>query len=288
VPADGAEVVFCGEGIDGRLFKKAITFFVPVELWWPKLDSFDYGLGFLYLRHPRYFRLPCYACEFRAEQLVKPADFVDRFMAEEREFCSFLVANANPRRTIVRLNFFHLLNSKKRVDSGGAAHNNIGRMVGYDVRLPFIGRHRFHLAFENKRWRGYVTEKLPTAMAAGALPIYWGCPNIAREFNPKSFINASDFRTAEEACQRVLALDGDRDQLAGILREPWFHENRPNAAYDLQLLGDWLHWAIGTGKQPSQNLFPGAAVYKKYEILSGRMSAYLFKLRLGINKILPA
>ena len=283
VPAEHAEVVFGGEGVDGRSFPKAVTFFVPVELWWPKLASFDYCLGFLPSRLPRCFRLPYYVFEARAGQLIKPPDFADRVLAEKREFCSLVVSNANPKRTYARLRFFELLNAKKRVNSGGLALNNIGRSIGAGApaRLDFVRGHRFHIAFENKRWRGYVTEKLPAAMAAGALPLYWGCPGISREFNPKSFIDVGRFRSFEEACRYVLALEGNRDELANILREPWFHDNRPNTAYDVAKLGEWLHWAISEGKQPPRFLFPGDVIYKRYEKLRVRLAGQICKWRMG-------
>jgi len=283
VPADQAEVVFAGEGVDGRSFPKAITFFVPIELWWPKLGSFDYSLGFLHVRHPRYFRLPYYVFEFDAAQLVKPPDYAERVLAEKRGFCSLVVSNVNPRRTYARIRFFELLNAKKRVDSGGKALNNIGGPIGAgeSARDTFIRRHRFHISFENKRWRGYVTEKITAAMAAGAIPLYWGCPDIGKEFNPRSFIDVSRFRTFEEASRHVLALAENRDALAKVLREPWFHENRPNAAYDVTKLGDWLHWAIREGKQPLRRLFPGEVAYKNYEKFRVRLAGQFLKLRAG-------
>ena len=116
-------------------------------------------------------------------------------------------------------------------------------------------------------------------MAAGAIPIYWGCPDIGREFNPESFIEVKGARSVKDVCDRVIALEQDRDRLAKILREPWFRDNRPNAAYDVAKLGDWLHWAISEGKQPLRRLFPGETLYKKYEKFRVRLAGDLYRLQ---------
>ena len=45
-------------------------------------------------------------------------------------------------------------------------------------------RHRYHIVIENVRSDYYFSEKLVTAVAAGCVPVYWGCPSIARFFDP--------------------------------------------------------------------------------------------------------
>ena len=37
---------------------------------------------------------------------------------------------------------------------------------------------RFAMAFENANVSGYVTEKIVNAFLAGAIPIYWGHPDV--------------------------------------------------------------------------------------------------------------
>lgn len=40
-------------------------------------------------------------------------------------------------------------------------------------------------------------------MLAGTIPIYWGNPDISREFNSASFINCHDFPTLDDAAAYV-------------------------------------------------------------------------------------
>lgn len=79
----------------------------------------------------------------------------------------------------------------KKVDSGGKYKNNIGKPV--ENKRDFQMTHKFVIAFENTSTRGYTTEKIIGAYAAGAVPIYWGDPDVAMTFNTKSFINCNEY-----------------------------------------------------------------------------------------------
>jgi hypothetical protein len=45
-----------------------------------------------------------------------------------------------------------------------------------------IAPYRYHIVLENSSWPDYWTEKLADTFLAGALPLYWGCPNLADYF----------------------------------------------------------------------------------------------------------
>jgi hypothetical protein len=60
------------------------------------------------------------------------------------------------------------------------------------------GLYPFALALENELIDDYVTEKFMDALLTGALPVYWGAPNIATggySPAPHSFINALDYES---------------------------------------------------------------------------------------------
>ena len=58
--------------------------------------------------------------------------------------------------------------------------------------------YKFVVAFENGVVDGYVTEKILNAFYSGAIPVYHGSANINELFNPKAFINVSDFKSYQE------------------------------------------------------------------------------------------
>lgn len=74
----------------------------------------------------------------------------------------------------------------------------------WDAIAPF----RYHLALENSAFDDYWTEKLADAYLARSFPIYYGCPNLERYFEPKSFLSI-DLQQPQQAMQRIEALLAD-------------------------------------------------------------------------------
>jgi hypothetical protein len=69
-----------------------------------------------------------------------------------------------------------------KVDSYGAVLHNRDLPAadrGRDTMLELTGRYKFALVFENSVAVDYVTDKLYDALAAGAVPVYLGAPNVA-------------------------------------------------------------------------------------------------------------
>jgi len=83
-----------------------------------------------------------------------------------------------------------------------------------------IAPYRYHLAIENSRIADYWTEKLADAFLGEALPIYWGCPNIADYFSERALevvdIEASE--AAVEQIREILRADLHGQRIAEIAR----------------------------------------------------------------------
>ena len=84
-----------------------------------------------------------------------------------------------------RIGFFKELSKYKKVDSGGKVLNNVGGCV--EDKLEFIKDYKFVISFENSAHPGYTTEKIVDPLAMNCIPIYWGNPYVARDFNNKRF-----------------------------------------------------------------------------------------------------
>ena len=76
-------------------------------------------------------------------------------------------------------------------------------------KVAFLRRHKFTIAFENESHPFYSTEKIVEAFAAHTVPIYWGKPRVADDFNPKAFINAHDFKSLDALVDFVAQVDKD-------------------------------------------------------------------------------
>lgn len=230
--SDDPELVFVGfNGEDYRRYD-CLRVILPGENVRPNFDEFDFSLGVDFLDDPRHFRLPFGHGFFpRLETLIgKPPA---RDIARGRtNFCNFVYANPHPPE---RIRMFRLLSRYRRVDSFGPVLNNMpfephaGERYAPDwgaLKRRFQARYRFSIAFESESSPGYVSEKICDAMAAGTIPVYWGSPRIAEDFNPRSFINCHDYGSLEEAVERVIEIDGNEALYLEMLAEPWFPNDR--------------------------------------------------------------
>ncbi len=97
----------------------------------------------------------------------------------------------------------------------------------YRKNLAIQKNYRFALVMENTNLPGYVTEKLVNAFRAGAIPIYWGGGGFVNQiFNPKSYINVSDFPSFDTCADYVIALDQDQSRYSEMRAQPVFIDNQ--------------------------------------------------------------
>ncbi|EMH11699.1 hypothetical protein HMPREF1410_00196, partial [Helicobacter pylori GAM249T] len=180
----------------------------------PNFNLFDYAIGFDELDfRDRYLRMPLYyaSLHYKAESvndttapyklkgnslyaLKKPSHHFkekhphlcavvnDESDPLKRGFASFVASNPNAP---IRNAFYDALNSIEPVAGGGSVRNTLG----YNVKnkSEFLSQYKFNLCFENTQNYGYVTEKIIDAYFSHTIPIYWGSPSVAKDFNPKSF-----------------------------------------------------------------------------------------------------
>ncbi|WP_205589542.1 glycosyltransferase family 10 domain-containing protein [Helicobacter labacensis] len=192
-------------------------------------DIYDFGMGFDHLHfHERYLRVPLYYLHlFKLYNVISayqdspfglasptPApsfglDYphLDLCARQEcdfnaRAFASFVASNSNAP---VRNHFYQELSAYAPVAGGGKVFNTTGEPVAN--KWDFLSRYKFNLCFENTKGLGYTTEKIIDAYFAHTIPIYWGNPEVAKDFNPKSFVNAHDFKDFKETLDFVRYLD---------------------------------------------------------------------------------
>jgi len=221
-----------------------------VENFAPNFKICDYAFTCHEMDDPRNLRLPCYAlCDPRA--LLREKVSAEQILASKTKFCGFLASYAN-RKTRVRNEFLNRLCRYKKVDSAGAALNNVGFRVpqGEAAKLEFLRPYKFNIAFENGSTPGYTTEKITDAMRAGCVPVYWGNPRIAEEFNPASFLNYFDFPSEEALIEKIIELDQDDAKYMEYLRQPCFHNNQPNEYYSHKRLLDFFEKIFTTPITP--------------------------------------
>jgi GR25 family glycosyltransferase involved in LPS biosynthesis/glycosyltransferase involved in cell wall biosynthesis len=218
--------------------KQDIIIFGPFGQTWKKLEgpkvhytgentepimerSVKLNIGFKNITHPAYFRLPLWMLEvnwYNAENIAEfknplplPLEACTTVNKSIRtKFCAFIVSN--PKNTI-RNEAFQALTQYKPVDSAGKLYNNVGDQIfaglggggGELKKHEFLKDYKFCLCYENESSDGYVTEKLLHAKAAGCIPIYWGAPDVSRDFAAEGFIDMTS--SPENLVEKVKEID---------------------------------------------------------------------------------
>ncbi len=179
----------------------------------PDYKNMDYMFSFFPTDSRNFQANPLIAGPYQNKELQ--AESLQYRAMPKTRFCNFLYSNSLSKDTEKRINFCHLLSKYKKVDCGGKSLNNHPRIeYGLDNKLQFLQHYKFTIAFENQSTEWYLTEKIYHAFLAGSIPIYWGCSQVARFYNPESFINCHDFNSFEEVVNRVKEIDNNPDLYA--------------------------------------------------------------------------
>ena len=251
-----------------------IRIFYTGECYTPNFNECDYAIAFDHLQFgDRYIRLPLYNFlhyKNNYQQLHNRIPFTREELMKKSGFCNFVVSNCFAYD--VRADFFELLSKYKKVDSGGRFKNNIGHLVG--DKLTFQNKYKFSIAFENCSYPGYTTEKIVDAFAARTIPIYYGDSDVAKDFNPKTFVNAHDYRSFEEVVERVKEIDNNDDLYLSMMNEPII-----NPAVDM---GDLREFLFSIFDQPLEKAKrrPHSIISASYEQMLRRhrfFEGYIYK-----------
>ncbi len=218
-----ADLLICGDFSYKHEQFDGIRLFLTGENHAPNLNLYDYCLTHEPIESDRCHRLPYWLFnalttpKHRRElsQEARPPYTPESLAAEKRDFCAFVCRNpvCRKRNSIVRN-----LNKQRRVSCGGPLMNNIGYRV--EDKEAFMHGHLFAIVYENESHRGYQTEKLPDALRARTIPVYWGNPDVASEFNRQAFISADDFPNEKALREHLLALAEDPARMVTILNAP--------------------------------------------------------------------
>lgn len=230
-------VFFTHYGQRNRLYSCKKIYFSQ-ERYPPNWRQCDAAVTSCYVDHPRAYYFPYFAAHRSGSDLVRSSTIDwDQILDQKRGFCSFL--NKYVDRTVrERTRFFGMLNRRKRVHAGGPALNNIGCLTedGEAAKMKFLAGYRFHMAFENRLYPGWTTEKFYDPFRVFSVPIYWGDTHALKYFNPKAFVNVMQFRNFRECGDYILHLENDREAYARMLMEPPYLQNKIPEVFDQERL----------------------------------------------------
>ena len=175
--------------------------------------------------------LPCYASYFNEGGMDPRALLAPSSGAPNPEFAVFCYSNCDDKFSgvVARRDFLRLMQRRtgNAVANLGRCYTNephakseLSKTESHFDNCTQFRQFRFVIAFENVQIPGYISEKLVNPLLAGAVPIYLGAPDVAEHFNPKRFINVSNFASFDECIEEVLRLENDPEAYAQMRREP--------------------------------------------------------------------
>lgn len=202
-----------------------IRIFVTGENVTPDFNTTDYAVGFDHLTFgDRYKRIPLYRFYKGAyTNLCSPRQDPTTILSTKSHFCSYVMSNTKDSAP-ERISIYDALSEYKQVSSGGKWRNNVGGPVS--DKIQFQSSCKFALAIENSSSPGYCTEKFAQAAQSNCIPIYWGDPTIAQQFNSKAFINAHEYHSLADLTDAVRQIDQDDTRYLSMLAEPWFVDGK--------------------------------------------------------------
>ena len=219
-----------------RMCKTAkIRIFDAGECLDPDLNIFDYALV-------RNKNLSCgdricvhhYADRMNYKNEITTLDEARKLLSEKNDFCNFIYSN--PQGHIRRKELFDVISKYKQVDSLGKwMRNRNPDTIKYSTQNELLSDsismkscYKFSIACENATYNGYTSEKLMTSFRAHTIPIYWGNPTVADEFNEKAFINCHKFSSLDEIVNKIKEIDENDDLWCEMIAQPWITEEQMN------------------------------------------------------------
>lgn len=190
--------------------KKAFKIFFTGEAIPAKIEGYDLSIGFDYLENnPNYLRIPLYY--FYYGNKIDTSYKREKCRTNHENFACFLVSNGRDKSYYdgvdARDHLFFKLSLYKPLLSGGNHLNNIGKIVPVKETNDWLSKCKFTIAYENKTYPGYITEKLFQAHFAGSIPIYY------------SDVEAQKFSTEEELIDYIISIDKDDQKYCQIWNE---------------------------------------------------------------------
>lgn len=144
-------------------------------------------------------------------------DEAARELASKEYFCNYIFGHdtaIGKREEILRC-----LSQYKRVECAGKQFNNMpdGKIYTIRTKRELMRKCKFSIAAESVCYPGYTSEKIGHAFCDRTIPIYYGDPDVYKDFNTEAFVNCYDYPSIEEAVKKVIELDQNDEMYIDML-----------------------------------------------------------------------
>lgn len=198
----------------------------------PDFTVFDYVIGFDFLEFgDRYFRLPFGFYNDNAKPWIPEIlteDQAYEILKQKKYFANYIYGHESSKR--MRENIFDKLSTYKGVVSSGSFMNNVQfsggkvKRCSWQEKTEYLRSSKFTIAGDSIEYPGFVTEKIVQPFQQHSIPIYWGSPEIDKDFNPNAFVWCKGYDDLERMLEQVQNLDTHDDAYVYMLTQCPLHE----------------------------------------------------------------
>ncbi|EGC39149.1 hypothetical protein DICPUDRAFT_27418 [Dictyostelium purpureum] len=132
----------------------------------------------------------------------------------KRKSMVFISSNCNDGLSSIRTKLVEIMSKKLQIESLGSCLANTNLVIKkksqiknlyerIQYNMNIYKQYKFVICFENDNSTNYITEKVFTALYAGAIPIYMGTKDISNWVPSGSIINLNDFKTIDQVIKYI-------------------------------------------------------------------------------------
>jgi len=187
----------------------------------PDFTAIDYFIGFDDIQFgDRCLRFPLYLYTYLAKGTQTPVLTEDEAVKELKSkeyFCNYIFGHDTALGK--REEILESLQKYKRVECAGRHRNNMPNGLMYNManKFEFMRKCKFSIAAESVCYPGFTTEKIGHAYNTYTIPIYYGDPDILKDFNEKSFVDCYNVDSIQTAVEKVIEIDNNDDLYVEML-----------------------------------------------------------------------
>lgn len=140
-----------------------------------------------------------------------------KILKSKEYFCNYIFGHDTELG--IREQILEGLSAYKRVECCGIHRNNMpgGQTFNMQTKIPFMEKCKFSIAAESVNYPGFTSEKIGHAFQTNTIPVYFGDPDIYKDFNEEAFVDYSRFSSVEELVQKVIEIDQKDDLYVHML-----------------------------------------------------------------------
>ncbi len=187
-------------------------------------------------------------------------DEARKCLKEKTYFCNYIFGHDTALG--IREKILEQLQAYKRVECAGTHRNNMpgGQTFNMITKIPFMEKCKFSIAAESVNYPGFTSEKIGHAFQTHTIPIYFGDPDIYKDFNEDAFVDYNRYPSVESLVERVIEIDRDDDLYVEMLCQHRYNVTN----YEMQMFRKLENFLYHIFDQDKEEAYRRPRYYRSY------------------------